>query len=1586
MFSESGLVGQGTSGPERTNPSEYSQWSSVFSGVIPGSLLQDPTGTTSTEIVSPMNNMASGFMTNQFITNAILVDGINTKPHYISPLQPHFISTKPTKGAAHTLLSISMANFRLAQRDWREKYGNEATMDKFMRDWMMYGIIKNEVPATVIKDKQAYAISIVTGGRVKMTQLNQSMEIATSRTSGVKKGDYIYIVAVKYPYFDPIHELRAPMINMKESIANRTNGRFINMDQRHAANKDPANSSSSSSSSSQEQIQHMEKNNFKGDVGFFLFCIQLIIHISPILVFEDFKIIKYETRDAKKKLTSLKLFCAHVYLVCNQHRKKINDTMLNNKQEIFAETLRSGDDRNVTVKYKQRDYEVFHNFALRPQATNTDIYKFFMEFPLSDVKQYITLNKLEDDRALNKRVLGEIETNEGLKELISKFKNYDRHRELINYLEYDLRIIKMKYLVKYHFHGYEHNKLVYQKKNEQFHMLIPPFKRKLAADVIFVFLTFFVKLKDIDGVPQSSFLLEEAIFTFDETKLENYVSLMDNMTVAEEQNENDGSINTLPKISELNEDENEEIQDSDSVEELTYEEYSGQEGPSNNDSVFNTNEEIAMPNPPDAEQVVVISGVNGADAYLKSEVNEPVSMASGEFSISRENTEQTFEINVTEIESKVGDLLTLEVEINRKNPDKQAYDITLYCMQQIDISKQDSKTFTMTAGVSTVRERVVFNNLILFKDGIINVDLSITASISYHDAKKPVWQSGMTQFSKGTSFIQRCITLAEPSKLYLQDQYSGDDTKQITGGTDANGKDTVIFYIRNPFLKSVVIGLFFKPNYGIEIFEQLSNCSLVLKDIQSKEYEKRPFDVANSIKTKKIKNDYVTIAFTPDADFMSNSFSEKSTKFSRRCKLELFDGKRFLSLPLLPIIMLDVDYKFKYKNMSNEDTVHPNYKDSLDGFRFNMSSEADVEQLIKNSVVVVTIRYINEKEIRRKLECITVEDTKLPKKVQDQMKDYSVVYRNAFIFGEKYVSQSSHEVYVTHTDMSGSNEKSLHNSLVVNDNFKFMTDRKLVFENFIYKFSSDQGICFISNFTNEEVFITDITVMMNKSATLHCFKGNVTIKPFQVFVFPSKNVSALVSRIDAKVTYTTPSNKQPVSWQVENTSSLNSNGMRNIGNVSFHDFDKGMVLNIEDITVGYFGITVTNKDQYLQESKEIVSQFWQPSDPEGKIFSPVVQEKPKEKSIELITGTYGVSASSTDVASRSDSFSAIRNAYNDNQNIPDPNSMTERSISRSHVLLSQKDIEDNEEKKSEDPRVGQTHQLKSTSVSSTSPNIPTQTTPISTNRTLSSVVDLPASLTEVSSSNKHVSVSNNKENIPNSRSASVADLLPSMSKEQTSNKRNISSLDNVTQMSAVDKIQQQNHQDILAVSRSNSNSQQLQDNYNILSRQQTMYTFSAATSNTSHNSRVAPLTHVPSASEQKVETGRITHEDVHNPDRPSFGGMVREDVPKGSAAAKRLRKAVKIHTNGEHYWTFKVMVTSDRKPPHPSLYNGYNEDDGMPWTGCCLYVGRVDHVHGKRENDKINNARAGLHPTQDNDAYQHCLSVIDTMDIFFGVH
>lgn len=1582
MFSESGLTGQGTSGPERSNPSAYSQWNSVFSGVIPGSLLQDPTGTTSTEIVSPMNNMASGFMTNQFITNAILVDGINTKPHYISPLQPHLISTRPTKGAAHTLLSISMANFRLTQADWREKYGNEATMDKFMRDWMMYGIIKNEVPATVIKDKQAYAVSIVTGGRVKMTQLNQSMEIATSRTSGVKKGDYIYLVAVKYPYFDPVHELRAPMINMKESIANSTHGRFINMNQRHASNKDPANSSSSSSSSSsQEQIQHIEKNNFKDDVGFFLFCIQLIIHISPILVFEDFKIIKYETRDANKKLTSLKLFCAHVYLVCNQYKKKINDTMLNNKKEIFAETLRSGDDRNVTVKYKQRDYEVFHNFALRPQATDTDIYNFFMEFPLSDVKQYITLNKLEDDKALKKRVLSEIETNEGLKELISKFKDYDRHRELINYLEYDLSILKMKYLVKYHFHGYEHNKLVYQKKNEQFHMLIPPFKRKLAADVIFVFLTFFDKLKDIDGVPQSSFLLEEAIFTFDETKLENYVSLMDNMTVAEEQNENDGSINTLPKISEWNEDENEEIQDSDSVEELTYEEYLGQEGQSNNDSVFNTNEEIAMSHSPDAEQFIVVSGVNGEDAYVRSDLTEIITVETDEFSFGEENNKQTFQITAKEVKSARGDLLTLMLAATRKISDNKEYDITLFCKQKNTDTETESRTFTMKAEDVKVSDSATFKHFVLVQTDIINVILSFAFTVSDNKTKKLVWKSDWADYTKGTSFIATCISLAKPKDLKLYDGFQTDDSKKISTTQNTKGEDVVVFYARNPFLETLTIGLTFKPNCDVSVYKQMSKCSLRLRDTKSKRFDDVPFkNLEQIMSASRDKTAPVTLYFMLQPSFLSNALEEDSTKFIQNVHLELFDGKRSLVLSNIPDMMVDVDYTFRFKTSLYNDSVQPVYKEKLDGIVLYMSSELNCQNLMKSTQLCQKITYLEQKEITREFKLIEVVNSIEKKKVNDQLIDYFLHYENAFTFGKSFASQIQH--YVERTDEDKKPILHLSNSI---QNKNTSTEiRNVIFENFIYRFSHDEGLCFISNFTDEDVSISDIVVMMNKSAKLDRFEGNVNIKPFQVFVFPSKNVGDLVSRIDAKITYKTSSKQQPLSWRVEYTAAVMSNIMQNIGNVSFSDFDKGMVLNIEDITVGYFGINVTNKDQYLQESKNIVSHFWQPADVERTIFPRGAQEKSEESSIDLITGTYGASTISTDIASRSDNFSAIFNASNDNESIPSPNSMTEHSMYRSN-LMSQKDNKENDERKIEDPKVGKTHQLNSTSVSSISSNVPLQTTPISTNRTLSSVVDLPASLTEVPLINKPVSVSNNKENTSNRISASGVDLLSSTSKDQPSNKRNISAVDNVIQMSAMDMIQQQNHQDILAISRSNSNSQELKDNYNILPRQQTMNTSSAMTANAPYKSKVAPFTHVPTASKQKVETGRIAHEDVHNPDRPSFGGMVREDVPKGSTA-KRLRKAVKIHTNGEHYWTFKVMVTSDRKPPHPSLYNGYNEDDGMPWTGCCLYVGRVDHVHGKRENDKINNARAGLHPTQDNDAYQHCLSVIDTMDIFFGVH
>jgi len=90
--------------------------------------------------------------------------------------------------------------------------------------------------------------------------------------------------------------------------------------------------------------------------------------------------------------------------------------------------------------------------------------------------------------------------------------------------------------------------------------------------------------------------------------------------------------------------------------------------------------------------------------------------------------------------------------------------------------------------------------------------------------------------------------------------------------------------------------------------------------------------------------------------------------------------------------------------------------------------------------------------------------------------------------------------------------------------------------------------------------------------------------------------------------------------------------------------------------------------------------------------------------------------------------------------------------------------------------------------------------------------------------------------------------------------------------------------------------------------------------------------------------------------------------------------------NNGHYWVFRPWIATDNKPPHSALWSGYDEIEAdTRWAGCCIYIGKIDHVHGKRQNDKINECRLGLYPCDNNMNHQAELLKVDKMDVMLGV-
>lgn len=202
----------------------YGSFSSIARDPPSTALSVPGNGAISPLISSPMDNLANGsvVMTNQTITHPIMVDVFNTPHHHICPEQFHFITSLPTYGSAHRLLSLPMLNYLMTTEEWRNQYGNSPTLSRFMKDWKPIGVAKDPISAihfhrdtdNLFKDA-GFTIRMIVGGRVRMTQINQASELASIHKSGVKKGDRLYIYATKHAWVDATAEMYSFKHNME---------------------------------------------------------------------------------------------------------------------------------------------------------------------------------------------------------------------------------------------------------------------------------------------------------------------------------------------------------------------------------------------------------------------------------------------------------------------------------------------------------------------------------------------------------------------------------------------------------------------------------------------------------------------------------------------------------------------------------------------------------------------------------------------------------------------------------------------------------------------------------------------------------------------------------------------------------------------------------------------------------------------------------------------------------------------------------------------------------------------------------------------------------------------------------------------------------------------------------------------------------------------------------------------------------------------------------------------------------------------------------------------------------------------------
>jgi hypothetical protein len=90
--------------------------------------------------------------------------------------------------------------------------------------------------------------------------------------------------------------------------------------------------------------------------------------------------------------------------------------------------------------------------------------------------------------------------------------------------------------------------------------------------------------------------------------------------------------------------------------------------------------------------------------------------------------------------------------------------------------------------------------------------------------------------------------------------------------------------------------------------------------------------------------------------------------------------------------------------------------------------------------------------------------------------------------------------------------------------------------------------------------------------------------------------------------------------------------------------------------------------------------------------------------------------------------------------------------------------------------------------------------------------------------------------------------------------------------------------------------------------------------------------------------------------------------------------------SSEHYWVFRPYISSDKQAPPSWLWTGQDEiNEGERRSGCCFYIGKIDHIHGKRQNDKINECKEGIFPSFDDASYQEQLVLVDKFDVMLGI-
>lgn len=204
--------------PQNTSFSAGAEFGAISgpTAVMPSLLsLPMPNSGLLTEESSPMNNMASGQMTNQTITHPIMVDMHNTKHHYMCPEQFHFISSQPTFGTGHRIQSVPSLNYYMTTKEWRDGYGSQPTLTTFFQDWRPFGVITSPIPTIYGLDHTNHdilngslAIKVAVGGRVRMSQINQTMELCSKDKGAIKQGDRIFLYATRHPWINIQDEVK----------------------------------------------------------------------------------------------------------------------------------------------------------------------------------------------------------------------------------------------------------------------------------------------------------------------------------------------------------------------------------------------------------------------------------------------------------------------------------------------------------------------------------------------------------------------------------------------------------------------------------------------------------------------------------------------------------------------------------------------------------------------------------------------------------------------------------------------------------------------------------------------------------------------------------------------------------------------------------------------------------------------------------------------------------------------------------------------------------------------------------------------------------------------------------------------------------------------------------------------------------------------------------------------------------------------------------------------------------------------------------------------------------------------------------